>query len=238
MLPSNWYCVPGTGAGTGGVRVTGTVVSLELQMKINTRFEVPYPPRIPDETGDEGERAALRSIEDNLNSIKSQCDNLVAEVALYEFCHANPQGHIRGWMFLAGRDGAMSLRNFKAALSTLRSLVGRCASIRNSVDVVGLKEAESAFSSAFPRAEKLRHSVAHPESYSNPRINMTTSEPIPNWLTFAPGTVTIQGSIINRDYIFTINELTVGWEISDNSAMTLVDITTSVFRAFAILDRN
>lgn len=175
----------------------------------------------------------MASLAANLRSMEGQCQNVVADVALFEFCNREPEAHLREWPFLAGRDGAMSLRNFKEAIATVRGLLGRCPSICGDVDATMLREAERRFDLHFPRVEKLRHSVAHPEHYSNPKIKMSTDEAISKPGAQLPPGVIIQGALIGRTFVCTINGLTVEWEISDASALVLIDITRTAFAAFA-----
>ncbi len=201
-------------------------------MQLNPEFETPSPPHIRSRRGSEDE-VPVDSLTANLSSMENQCRSVVADVALFEFCIREPDAHLREWPFLAGRDGAMSLRNYKEAMSTVRGLLGRCPSISDDVDAKMLKEAERTFDLHFPRAEKLRHSVAHPEHYSNPKIKMSTDEAISKpGAQIPPGSI-IQGALIGRTFVCTINGLTVEWEISYRSALALVDITRSAFAAFA-----
>ena len=181
-------------------------------MHLNPQFVAPFPPHFWSKASTPEETALIRSLTDNLSGLRSYCENLVCDVALMGFCDGNPENHLREWRFLAGRDGAMALRNFKEALLSIRGLVGRCPSISDLVDTKLLREAEARFNSKFPRAEKLRHSVAHPEFYSNPNIKMSTDEPIEKPRAQLGAGVTVQGSILGRTFIATINGLTVECE--------------------------
>lgn len=201
-------------------------------MNLKPEFCVPNAPHFWANTADQEEAKLIRSMSDNLQAMQNQCANLVADVALFDFCLQNPQAHLKEWQFLAGRDGAMALRNFKEALAAVRGLIGRCPSVSRSIDAPSLKMAEQAFGAKFPRVEKLRHAAAHPEHYANPDIQMATYEPILKSGANLGAGVTVQGSLFDRTFLSTINGLTVEWEVSGASALALIQITKDAFSAF------
>lgn len=205
-------------------------------MELRPEFQTPSSPFFQVHQGDKDEVERIQTLESNLRAVRSYCERVVADVALFEFCLTNPGAHLRDWLFLAGRDGAMSLRNYRDALSTVRGLIGLCPSIAPSIDVKALKLAEGEFSERFPRVEKLRHAVAHPEHYRNPQVKMSSDEGVnlPGF-ELPPGNI-VEGSLIGNNFVNTINGLTVGWEISSATSLALIKITKDIFNAFVRLD--
>lgn len=130
---------------------------------------VPLPPFLMHPGTTPEEAPVLRSVADYLMLLHRGVDQLVSAISLFEFCRANDEVRwFSQWVFIAGRDGAMSINNMAMGLHYARRLIGSVASSRPHVDFAALKEAENLFREKFPNAEKMRHAVAHQEFYSNP----------------------------------------------------------------------
>jgi len=110
--------------------------------------------------------------------LEIQAMNFVSAAALFGFCAQNrAEGLFSDWMGVAGRDGALTLNNYSVVLSRIRKLVGQIPTWLPQVDAQTLKRAATEFDRAFPFAQKLRHSVAHPEIYNNPNKKMGIDGP-------------------------------------------------------------
>lgn len=202
-------------------------------MQLKPEYQLPHAPSITADALGVEHVALLATVGSHLYNLHKSGERVVSAVALFDFCRASPQGTLPEWRHLAARSGAMSLRDYGEALSEIRKLLGRANSLEL-VDTEALKRAERTFRQHFPRAEKLRHSVAHPEHYANPNINMSSDTAINMQSLQASATTTIQG-IIGDTYIATINGLTVKWEITAASAAAIIDVTRIVYEALSKL---
>jgi hypothetical protein len=134
------------------------------------------------------------------------------------------------------RYGAMALRNFREALGTVRGLIGQCPTFLPDVDTKALRAVEKDFDDTFPRIEKLRHSVAHPEFYSDPDKKMTAD----GGVTVAGvgfgveyGDMTrVAGDLVFGTYVATINGIAVKYAVSADTVRLVSAFAARAFEAF------
>lgn len=201
-------------------------------------FVIPYPPSLIsplDLAG--GELAALESAESNLLLIHSGADSLISAVELFQFARANGlnNGVIRQWGFIAARDGAMSLNNVAMGMRYCRKVVGSINGLRDLIDHDTLKEAEKHFRTNLPNIEKLRHSVAHQEYYSNPdkKTDLDQQSSISS-LNLAPRSE-IANSIVGDRFVATWDGELIGYSLSIETVRIVHQSALRFFSGFSRL---
>jgi|SRR5579863_5598455 len=218
-------------------------------MYLKPEFIPPYAPRLSMRNVPTELAPSASSIERNLHDMRSAAAALIAAISLFEFCGMQermlratqaPMGRTlyTDWMFLAGREGAMAIRNFRFALSTVRGLIGTIPPWRTSVDTAALKRAEQEFSKHFPFADHMRHAIAHPENHSNP----AKSKPITKGIDMlgmnvsAGAAVTIKNGIFNSTFSDTFEGALVHYDLTPETMKTILSILTICFDAFSNID--
>jgi hypothetical protein len=201
-------------------------------MRIDPKFKAPSLPFLSVPDLKEGEAETLRSFNLHLFSLASFSDEITAAVALFDFSRINDQVCHNQWPMLAAKSGALNLRNFRQALEKVLTFAGKIEVMRAVVDTAALKEAMNKFDSQFNRVDLLRHAVAHPENYSNPKKNMTNRDhiTIPGMMDISPGK-TIQNALLGRTYASTIDGEFLTYDLSADTVLTLVGITKMVYEA-------
>jgi hypothetical protein len=211
-------------------------------MQLHKNFVPPSPPIIDISGLSQEQREIARSVEDNLRDLSTSAKSVAAAVALFQFCRkqpVSPDSLFQEWLFLAARDGAMSIRNFGVAISTVRSLVGRVPIWLGGVDTKGLKIAERTFNQAFPFAHKLRHSVAHPEFHSElkKKMGIDGSYEGLGYKIENSSNISIQLGLYNNTFHSTFEGQLVQYDLTEQTISVLIDVTKECFHAFSKLDR-
>jgi hypothetical protein len=67
----------------------------------------------------------------------------------------------RPWVFVAGRDGAMSIYHFAKSMEGMMAFLGQCPTVLDKVDRTKLRSARKMLRELFPDFEAVRHAVAH-----------------------------------------------------------------------------
>jgi hypothetical protein len=194
-------------------------------MDLKPEFRVPIAPIIPVFDLPRDVKPAAQSLVDNLRDVHSNAESITAAIALYEVSNQQQERGwlFRQWMFLAGEAGAMEIRNYGKALAAVRKLVGQVPQWLGRVDAQALKESEADFKTYFPNADKLRHSVAHPEFYSDPSKNMYGPPP-PGMVNSEGGghQIMMQGSIYNNQFTATFEGVTVSYPLTSETSRNVV----------------
>lgn len=68
---------------------------------------------------------------------------------------------MRGWQFVAARDGVVTIYNFREAIKSVKQSLHECPHIKSRLSFQKIEDAEKRFNSYFPNAKRLRHSVGH-----------------------------------------------------------------------------
>jgi hypothetical protein len=170
----------------------------------------------------------------------SSANTVAASILLFHHCQAKKRTNLtREWSLTAARQAGLSIRDFAVALSSTRSLVGKVPAILGLVDAQRLKSAEKAFNAKFPFAHAVRHSIAHPELYSDPTKDMSMKGPfnVP-----AIGAMGDGSSLMLKDCIFgttfrsTFEGRVVEFELTDKTIKTVNEVATESFESFSKLN--
>lgn len=188
----------------------------------------------------EEQKGVARSIQSHLHALGLASQNLTAAISLYQACRPRMQaGELYGqWVSLAGRSGAMDIRNYGLSIAKVRSLIGQIPLWLKEVDIQALKGAEKDFRNFFPNADKLRHSVAHPELYSDGTKDMSgrVESPLIHAPNGEPGTLVFNGCFFEDTFTSTFEGTAVSYDLTHETVIKVVDITSRAFLAFAKLD--
>ena len=180
---------------------------------------------------------SFKFIQANLAAMARQFGFLTAAISLFEFCATikTEDRMSSDWQFVAARDGAMSIRNFAYAIANVRRAIGQIPNWVTLVDVSLLKQAHVDFEAAFPFSHKLRHSVAHPEFYADPKKDMAVTDAVNIggiFVTEKGGNITINQGLFNNTFASTFEGDVVQYELSFETCIKILDICNRSFAAF------
>lgn len=214
-----------------------TPMSVFSTFTIPKELVPPQCPMVPHDGTDDELAENVQALNDTLKDMARQAFDFVSSVGFYQVVnqHHDATKLVRNWQAIQVRSGAMSLRNFKVALEAVRGFAAKLPGNKYNIDRAALRDALKRFKVAFPNVEKVRHSVAHPELFSDPSVKMGTDKP----LEFGEksGTVSILGgstrdSIINHQYTATINGVLVQYPVTGEAVIELIAICTDAFNCF------
>ena len=137
------------------------------------------------------------------------------------------------WIKLAGRAGGLAARNFGQSLPAVQTLIRKIPSFAEAIDLKTTGKVISAFSEAFPGIDLLRHAIAHPEFYADPRKDMTTTTSIPGFAEIQGDDVpySARDSWMNDEFISTISGQPVSYRLNLGSVKKLKGIAEAFFDA-------
>lgn len=193
----------------------------------------------------EDERELGLAFQENLNDLRRASSDLSYALALFQFSDTqileshkierflSPNAVWHPWKFIAVKFGGLSIRNWGQALGAIQGLVGRVPTWAQQIDSTKFRELRREFDERFPNIDKLRHSIAHPEAYSNPQKNTSTSGTIsiPGAHFENVGSIQVQANLHNSTYTSTFEGTIVQYDLSSENAKRVVDMTSKAFRA-------
>jgi hypothetical protein len=181
-------------------------------------------PAIDDSTFREDERQQVDSIRILLSSLNSFIEDFRSDLELFNYAEANPAVMMR-WAPIACRDAAMTLWNFRDALNFIQSALKRCPNLKTQRKEHALRAAIGRFGAAFPFAEKVRNTTAHPVGQiATPKAREV------NRLRGTP--VLIHNSWAGRKVMHSKEGREVSFEISGATILTLEAVRNAVFNVF------
>ena len=161
------------------------------------------------------EREAVSNIQGLLYQLEHHVENFRAALALFDFS-INDEKTKMQWPFLAARDGAMTIFNFKTTLDEIRASLGSAPSLKQQIDINPLRLAYKLFESLFPVSRPMRIAVAHATLKDKPP---------------RPG-VTILHSLAGRRYTTDFNRKRLFYDLSTESLEKLELVKLRFFRGF------
>ena len=185
----------------------------------------------------ERERHATFSLVRLLHNLDEYTQQFHAALNLFDFALSqvlNPeQRHVRQWLFIACRDGAMTIFHFGQTLKYVKAALGSCRTVNSLVDSQSLRLVSKKFDARFPDIESLRNAGAHAsELWKN--ITSLTRNALAGRLNepFITATevedVIIQGNLSNRQFSMTIEKQLVSYEISTETLFNLISLKNEV----------
>jgi hypothetical protein len=180
------------------------------------------------------------SLESNIFSLQRHGEAFVAAVALFGFCQMQGGRNLfSDWAFLAARDGAMSIRNYLVDLNAARGLIGRIPTWTAQIDAIQLRKLERLFRKQFPFAEKMRHSVAHPEFYNDPtkKMGVEGTGEFGGISMIDCSEIVVQSYIYNNSFHATFEGAAITYSLDDAAQASIVETTHRVLDCFAAPSR-
>jgi len=142
-------------------------------------------------------------------------------------------GHVGNAM--AAR-GAMLIYDFYRVQQRIQSLAPKSAALDIKVDREKLKLSNVAFKQQFPNFVKLRHAAAHAAEHvlSDEFVNQAPEDNNIKGMNFGVP-VLMAGTIVNDNYVWTIDNQHVSYEVSARSAEVLLTCSALIHEAYKSL---
>lgn len=224
-------------------------------MQVNPQFLLPRAPLFNRDGLTADEARIATSLQRNLSDIGRSYDEYHGALALFEYARGGEtqadaaqrekdatgtfapitKSFWRDWVWIAVRFGGLSLRNYGQAMSVASRLFGRIPAWAGKVDGQGTKKATNEFNAQFPGIDKVRHSIAHPEFYSNPDKDTAAAGTIPGFANFGGG-ASMQSSLNGRTFVATFEGQFVQYDLSVENLILLRDLTVRYYDCFQALD--
>lgn len=128
---------------------------------------------------------------------------------------------VSGWLAIAAEGAVLSARNYWKALEALDGLPGSIPGWRDRWNPDAFKAAKGEFETRFPLVDRMRHSIAHREYYSNPDKKM-----IPD------GAPERAPRKLEDSFSAYFGGTPAECEVSENAAAFIVENVAKVFAAF------
>lgn len=197
-----------------------------------------FGPRIPVRDLPSAEWDAAEFVEHHLYHLGQRCEELAADVALFDFSRAEMTGSrsrensqhrrlMQDWTFIAARDAASSLYRFEEDMEQLGANLNACPSLLAMIDSVAKRKATRAFAKSFPGFDALRHSSQHPA-----KIYATASD----LRKHAPATVKVINSLVGARYETDFNGNRVGLDLTQGTVAKLQAVKELYWAVFWPLD--
>lgn len=201
-------------------------------MELKPELVPPLLPAIPVEDLPVADRENGLAFFRNLVMLHYWSFDFSAAVALFELAQSsrsasrfNPADR---WPFLAARGGALALRNHMEMFAAGRALIGKISGWRDRINGKELRAIDRCLAERFPKIDKLRHAVAHPEFYADPTIDMTGPAVAEDGIYIAGGG-SMQDFLHDRKYRCTINGMHVSYELTCANAAFLAHATSAIY---------
>ncbi|WP_424993554.1 hypothetical protein [Oceaniradius stylonematis] len=199
---------------------------------------------------EEQERA--RFVQQNLDEMKTQHKRFNESLALFDYCEtqrravgeAAPRDRFGrrmypklfhsmfAWQSFAGREGAMAIWDFAAAMHLVQSNLNHCPTIKALVHRRDLGAAIASFHAAFPDAKDIRHAVSHPVDIvgtpANQKKNAFTGSYEEAGVRITDSSNTSYAGINGRRFAVTIYGKIIGYELASASAQKLAEIANAI----------
>lgn len=207
---------------------------------LTPRFTVPLPylALTPDE-----EKLA-QNLYSIVDSLEWEANQFASCLLMFELCEAQPlptsmkpgqywnMMPIFSWRYIACRYGALCLRNYGKALEAIKNLLPSFPTLKPYVDAIEIRNIKKEFKRQFPNVDRLRHSVVHPELYSDPEKQSEVTGPPTSFPQMTYGALRQPGMFHGRTYFATFEGRAVTYDLTAISVATLVRLSKQVHAAF------
>jgi hypothetical protein len=124
------------------------------------------------------------------------------------------------WMFIAQRDGALTVANLMHSLNTATEAIEGCPALKAVTAMPTILEAKRLFHAYFPQANDVRHGVAHSAEFIGDRDK------------HAVGGKFYSGWLAGRRYRATVNGVLVEYELTSQSLAQMAEVVNRYYSAF------
>ena len=184
------------------------------------------------------EHGAAFALVSSLHTVGQYVVRFHADLELFEQSRqrSREDWRAREWIFLAARDGAMTLFHFGEFIDEGIRLDG-CPTLAQRIDPKPMREARSKFSKTFPHTRIIRHSIAHDGENKTPKryfdennfvneTNITKIKIDPN------AKIAISDSLFDNRYVITYDKSTFSYVLDENSLTLLHSIAKIYMSSF------
>jgi hypothetical protein len=173
-----------------------------------------------------------------LRGLLVYCRGFQVALSLFDFANANidPKGKepeyglpFKEWLYLAGRDGALTIFHFGKAMRQIRNVIfASCPVLASHLDRQAFKSVVGLFEKNFPRWEAVRHAVAHhAELHIDPLIAEEHS------IRTSPGAWrSFSNMLVGRRFSHTFEKGTCEYELSQETLERLHEIRLDYYEIF------
>jgi len=130
------------------------------------------------------------------------------------------------WALIPSRDAAISIYHFKKTLDAFNHSIRKCPTLFQKIDPVSLRESGRIFSRSFPKAERLRHAVAHSAEHKVTRESFARH--------MEKGTY-LENRLDGRTFTLSREREELSIEISHKTTAILENVMQSIRNSFAPL---
>ena len=144
------------------------------------------------------------------------------------------------WMFIAARDGAMTIYHFANTLQYIRSLLRSCPTIKALVNAPSLRKTTELFQTQFPHVKTMRHALAHSAELSRSpkhfKKNSFKGDYEGFGVSIKHSSVMMKDNLQDRNYVNTFNGEIVSYEVSSTTLNHLNAAKNSFYSSFGQID--
>ncbi|RVG68165.1 hypothetical protein [Sinorhizobium meliloti] len=141
------------------------------------------------------------------------------------------------WLFIAARDGAMTIFHYGKVLHLIRSSMGKCPAFRSRVDVDALRQCARDFDAAFPLYIQIRNAIAHAgemlQLEKQKQHSISGAIDIPGFIKGFLNEATLNANIVGRDFGYTFEGAYITYSVSHENYSKLLEIKNGAFEAFS-----
>jgi len=161
-------------------------------------------------------------------------------LSLFEFADDQDRADewvVRGWKWVAARDGAMSIYHVQKTLSGIGHWTKSCPTLFAAVDREALKIARKVFEEVFPNSENMRHAVAHHGEFAERRKRKGSDGTDKDYEGEGISIRNVQDieldMLDNSRYTITYEGNVISYDLSTKSYTALLDVLYAFYGAFA-----
>src|SRR5882672_1740711 len=167
----------------------------------------------------EAERHSAKDLLDALNTLDRYAKQFGTDLALFDFSASNDK---QGWDFIAARDGAITVYNFRKMLDRVTSLLHLCPTLQAKTSREKLRLLKNKFDHRIP-AMSVRSGVAHAAEFAGALKSHA--------LLINKAFVYLSNNLQGRKYIATVNKRVVTYDIS-SATLDLLNAITQELREY------
>jgi len=189
---------------------------------------------------DPEEQEEILIAENHLDRLVKYAEDFSAALSLFNFCNQFHHRLTGEWLFVAARDGAMTIYHIGKTMELTRAAIKRAPSLAAMVLEEPLSEAGKKYRTSFPTFEKMRHAVSHSSelfrdrdshaknsfsgSYNDGYIAIENSH-----------RVVVANSLLGRKYTNTIDGKIISYEISEPTKLIVYDCVNTFLSGFKLV---
>lgn len=215
---------------------------------------VDLPPTINMDALPSGEQMLAWHLSNGLRTLAAYCRGFEVALSLFDASMAEidrlqsegnePASLYKEWMYLAGRDAAVTIFHFGKTIHIIRDAIfDRCSTLSARLDRLAFREVIGAFNKDFPRWERIRHAVTHTAEIfldpdEAPKHFVSATVPIEGvWRGGEGVRRALRNVLIDRRFIHTFKGKPCEYELSQRTLDRLHEIRRRYYGIFSPVAR-